>query len=61
MERVIAGLDMTGKAGVDMTGKAEVDMTGKAGVDLGCGAGGITLHLARHLGPTSMGLMLNAR
>jgi SAM-dependent methyltransferase len=38
VERVVAGLDMTGKAGVD----------------LGCGAGGITLHVARRLGLASM-------
>ncbi len=38
VERVVAGLDLKGEVGVD----------------LGCGAGGITLHLARHLGLASM-------
>lgn len=38
VERVLAGLAMKGKAGVD----------------LGCGSGGITLHVARHLGLASM-------
>ncbi len=48
VERVLTGLDL-GVAGQAGLGQAGLSQVGAEALDIGCGTGGITLHVARHL------------